>query len=56
MLLVVIFAAMIIANGIQTAGGRIDVSYGVIDTDAGRLTYKLYTPDTATEDSAADGT
>ena len=55
MLLVVIFAAMIIANGIQTDGGRIDVSYGVIDTDAGRLTYKLYTPDTATEDSPAPG-
>lgn len=53
MLLVVIFAAMIIANGIQTDGGRIDVSYGVIDTDAGRLTYR---PDTATEDSEADGT
>ena len=55
MLLVVILAAMIIANGIQTDGGRIDVSYGVIDTDAGRLTYMLYTPDTATEDSPAPG-
>lgn len=52
-LLAVILICMIIANSIQTGGGAIDVSMGSIDTAAGRLTYKMYVPESATADTPA---
>lgn len=54
-LIVLIFACMGIAHGIQTDWGKIDVSLGVIETDVGDLSYKLYVPATATESSKAPG-
>ncbi len=54
-LLAAIFVCMIVANGIQTDGGNVQVSSGVIETDVGQLTYKLYTPLTATEENPAPG-
>ena len=54
-LLVIIFLCMFLANCIQTVGGKVDVSMGVIETDLGNLTYKLYTPVTATEENPAPG-
>lgn len=54
-LLAVIFICMILANSIQTVGGEVRISTGTIDTDLGELTYKLYTPITATEKHPAPG-
>ena len=54
-LIVLIFACMGIAHGIQTGWGAIDVSLGVIETEVGNLTYKLYVPSTATETAKAPG-
>ena len=54
-LLVVLTACMCAANNIQTGKGSIDVSYGIMETDAGELTYKLYVPKTATADAPAPG-
>lgn len=54
-LLIAIFACMAFAHGVQTDGGKIAVSEGVIETDAGQLTYKLYIPDTASAASPAPG-
>lgn len=52
-LLVVIFACMGIANGIQRNGGKVSVEMGSISTALGDLTYKLYKPDSATRDTPA---
>ena len=56
LLLICAFVALTIANGIQTDHGNIVVTEGVIDAyrgeggaeHLGMLTYKLYTPRTAT--------
>ena len=55
-LLVVAFGALTVANAIQTDGGNVIVTQGVIDAyrgvngehHLGQMTYKLYTPKTAT--------
>ena len=54
-LLVIVLVCMFAAHSIQTGRGSIEVSYGVMDTDVGDLTYKLYVPKTATADSPAPG-
>ena len=54
-LLAAIFIMMTIANGIQTDGGKVAISIGTIETDLGDLSYKLYTPVTATESDPAPG-
>ncbi|MBQ5986325.1 MAG: hypothetical protein IJL59_03575, partial [Clostridia bacterium] len=43
-LLAVILVCMIGANAIQTAGGAIEITQGMIETERGDLAYKLYTP------------
>ena len=54
-LILVIFGCMAIADGIQTDHGNVDVSRGIIDTEFGELTFKLYEPKTATADNPAPG-
>ena len=62
-LLVAAFGALTLANGIQTDHGNIAVTEGVIDAyrgeggkeHLGRMTYKLYTPQTATAENKAPG-
>ena len=54
-LLVILLACMAAANSIQTNKGTVDVSYGVMETDVGELTYKLYVPKSATADTPAPG-
>lgn len=46
-LLAAVFVCMIFADRVQRDGGRIGISDGVIETDAGDLAYKLYVPDGA---------
>ena len=50
-----IFGCMMFAHGIQTDHGAVAVTDGFIDTAEGRLTYKLYTPVTATAENPAPG-
>ena len=62
-LLISAFVALTLANGIQTDHGNIVVTEGVIDAyrgengaeHLGRMTYKLYTPKTATAENKAPG-
>ena len=54
-LVLVIFGCMAIAHGIQTDHGNVAVSEGALTLEAGTLTYKLYVPKTATEDTPAPG-
>ena len=54
-LILVIFGCMSISHGIQTDHGNVDISRGVIDTEFGELTFKLYEPKTATADNPAPG-
>ena len=59
-LLIAAFVALTLANGIQTDHGNIAVTDGVIDAwrgeeHLGSMTYKLYTPKTATANSKAPG-
>ena len=62
-LLVAAFEALTLANSIQTDHGSIVVTEGVIDANRGeggkehlgRMTYKLYTPKTATAEHKAPG-
>lgn len=49
----IVFICMAIANGIQTNHGSVTVTNGSITTDAGTLTYKLYTPVAATAETPA---
>ena len=44
---------MTFANRIQTDGGRVKISTGTIETEDGVMTYKLYTPENATEATPA---
>ena len=63
LLLICAFVALTIANGIQTDHGNIVVTEGVIDAyrgeggeeHLGMMTYKLYTPRTATAENKAPG-
>ena len=58
LLLALIFGiagCMMVAHGIQTDHGNVEVSMGVIDTDRGSMTYKLYVPAAATADTPAPG-
>ncbi|MCR4607428.1 MAG: lysophospholipase [Oscillospiraceae bacterium] len=52
-LLVLIFLCMLFANIIQTDMGKVRISREYVDTDLGRLSYKLYVPLSATADSPA---
>lgn len=54
-LIAAVFVCMIFANSIQTANGSVAVTEGFIESNAGDLAYKLYTPKTATADSPAPG-
>ena len=54
-LIVGIFGCMMIAHGIQTDHGNVAVSEGTIPLDSGNLTYKLYVPNSATEETPAPG-
>lgn len=51
--LALLFGCMFFADNIQTDGGNIKLSEGSIDTNIGTLTYKLYTPVTATQSTPA---
>ncbi|MGM9605405.1 MAG: hypothetical protein ACI3XG_10115 [Faecousia sp.] len=55
LLLAAALALMAVADGIQRDWGRVEVTDGVIETQAGNLTYKLYTPLTATAAQRAPG-
>ena len=46
---------MAFADGLQRSGGAVHVTDGVLQTESGSLTYKLYTPLTATEAQKAPG-
>jgi len=54
-LLLVSFVCVFAADLIQRDHGNIDVSMGVLETDIGDLSYKLYVPYTASEASPAPG-
>ena len=54
-LVLAIFGCMMIAHGIQTDHGSIAVSEGVVETQLGDLTYKLYVPDNASAENPAPG-
>lgn len=54
-LILVIFGCIAISNDIQTDHGNVDVSRGVIETEFGELTFKLYEPVTATAANPAPG-
>ena len=49
------FGLMCIAHGIQTDHGNVEVSRGTIETNVGDLSYKLYTPASATAQQPAPG-
>ena len=53
--LVVVFAALIGADFLQTDGGRVLVSTGYLQSGEAKLAYKLYEPKTATPDTTAPG-
>ena len=55
LLLAAAFVFLTLADGIQTDGGSISVSTGVFETPLGDMSFKLYTPSTATEASPAPG-
>ena len=50
-----VFGCMFIAHGIQTHHGSIEVTQGLLETELGELSYKLYTPDNATAANPAPG-
>ena len=50
-----IVCCMTVAHGIQTNNGEVSVSDGVIETNLGTLTYKLYVPEGATAENPAAG-
>ena len=52
-LLFAIFLFMGIAHRIQTDNGKVSVTRGVMETEVGDLTYKLYTPLSATAETPA---
>ena len=59
-LLVILFVCMIFADSIQRDGGKISIEEGFIDgtvngASVGKLFYKLYIPENATEETPAPG-
>ena len=54
-LVLAVTGCMMAAHGIQTDHGNVAVSEGVIETDVGDLTYKLYVPAGATAENPAPG-
>ncbi|MBQ9858905.1 MAG: hypothetical protein IJO77_07895, partial [Oscillospiraceae bacterium] len=52
-LLIAAFICMGIANAIQTGGGSIELSEGVLESEYGSLAFKLYRPVKATAESPA---
>ncbi len=54
-LIAAVFLCMALADSIQRGGGTVAVTEGVIESDAGNLSYKLYTPNTATAENPAPG-
>lgn len=54
-LLAVAMICMAIADNIQRDGGRVEITEGVIETELGNMTYKLYRPVSATAQSPAPG-
>ena len=54
-LILIIFGCMDVSNRIQTDHGNVDVSKGVLETEFGALTFKLYEPVTATASDPAPG-
>ena len=54
-LIVGVFVCMSYAHAIQTGGGTVAVSKGILETEVGDLTYKLYVPEIATEETPAPG-
>ena len=54
-LLIVAFAALAVANRVQTGFGTIDVTEGYLQTDVGDLFYKLYEPAGLREGEKAPG-
>jgi len=54
-LVLAITGFMMVAHGIQTDHGSIAVSEGVVETQLGDLTYKLYVPDNASAENPAPG-
>ncbi len=55
LLICAVFFSVAMADNIQRGGGAIAVTEGIIESDAGDLSYKLYTPKTATPDTPAPG-
>ncbi|MBQ3384155.1 MAG: hypothetical protein IJG59_02950 [Erysipelotrichaceae bacterium] len=53
--LVASIVCMFMANSIQRDHGNIKISEGKIQTDVGKITYKLYRPVSATKDNKAPG-
>ncbi len=54
-LIIAVFSCMAMADNIQKGGGTIAVTEGYLESDAGDLYYKLYTPETATAETPAPG-
>ena len=52
-LIAAVFICMAFADRAQRDGGRVAVTEGILETDAGDITYKLYTPVTAMAADAA---
>lgn len=54
-LLLAVFLCVFAADRIQRDFGSVDVTMGVLETEVGELTYKLYVPVAATEENPAPG-
>lgn len=54
-LIAAVFLCMTLADYIQRDGGAVTVTEGVLESDAGRIPYKLYTPASATGAAPAPG-
>ena len=54
-LIAAVFLCMTLADYIQRDGGAVTVTEGVLESDAGRIPYKLYTPVSATGATPAPG-
>ncbi len=54
-LLCAVFSCLFLADNIQKGQGTIAVTEGYLESDAGNLFYKLYTPNTATANNPAPG-
>ncbi len=52
-LIAAVFLCMALADNIQRSGGNVAITEGYLESDAGELFYKLYTPVTATAETPA---